>query len=108
MVCSGKKWGFGRIAWPRTHFCLFFGKRPKNLSEVEGCKVGFDTDPFRPLSPLRLLIMFIGEYAHQIDEKGRLAVPVKFRLALAEGAVVTRGLDTSLFLFPKEEWEKLN
>jgi MraZ protein len=51
--------------------------------------------------------MFIGEYNHSIDEKGRLAIPVKFRKALAKGAVVTRGLDTSLFLFPKEEWGKL-
>ncbi|HAU66332.1 TPA: cell division/cell wall cluster transcriptional repressor MraZ, partial [Candidatus Uhrbacteria bacterium] len=51
--------------------------------------------------------MFIGEYKHSIDEKGRLAIPSKFRNDLATGAVVTRGLDTSLFLFPKEEWGKL-
>ncbi len=51
--------------------------------------------------------MFIGEYKHAIDDKGRLTLPVKFRLDLAKGAVVTRGLDTSLFLFPKEEWDKL-
>jgi MraZ protein len=51
--------------------------------------------------------MFIGEYNHTIDEKGRLAIPVKFRQDLARGAVVTRGLDASLFLFPKEEWDKL-
>jgi len=51
--------------------------------------------------------MFIGEYHHTIDEKGRLAVPVRFRAELAQGAVITRGLDSSLFLFPKEEWDKL-
>jgi len=51
--------------------------------------------------------MFIGEYNITIDDKGRLAVPVKFREALAVGAVVTRGLDTSLFLLPLEEWGKL-
>jgi MraZ protein len=51
--------------------------------------------------------MFIGEYHITIDDKGRLAVPVKFREALATGAVVTRGLDTSLFLLPLEEWGKL-
>ncbi len=51
--------------------------------------------------------MFIGEYKHTIDDKGRLAIPVKFRGDLARGAVVTRGLDASLFLFPKEEWDKL-
>lgn len=51
--------------------------------------------------------MFIGEYHHTIDDKGRLAVPMKFREALARGAVVTRGLDSSLFLLPLEEWGKL-
>lgn len=51
--------------------------------------------------------VFIGEYTHSIDSKGRLAIPVKFRKDLAGGAVVTRGLDTSLFLFPKKEWGKL-
>ncbi|MFA6522551.1 MAG: division/cell wall cluster transcriptional repressor MraZ [Patescibacteria group bacterium] len=51
--------------------------------------------------------MFIGEYHHQIDEKGRIAVPTKFRGDLAHGAVVTRGLDASLFLLPLEEWGKL-
>ncbi len=51
--------------------------------------------------------MFIGEYAHNLDEKGRLAIPVKFRRDLSKGAVVTRGLDNCLFLYTKTEWEKL-
>lgn len=51
--------------------------------------------------------MFIGEYQHTLDEKGRIAIPVKFRGDLAAGVVVTRGLDNCLFLYPKEEWEKL-
>ncbi|MBU0670608.1 MAG: division/cell wall cluster transcriptional repressor MraZ [Patescibacteria group bacterium] len=51
--------------------------------------------------------MFIGEYSHNLDEKGRLAIPIKYRDDLAKGAVVTRGLDNCLFLYPKEEWEKL-
>lgn len=51
--------------------------------------------------------MFIGEYAHTIDDKGRLQVPVKFREELMRGAVVTRGLDNCLFLYTFEEWEKL-
>ena len=51
--------------------------------------------------------MFIGEYAHNLDEKGRLAIPVKFRRDLSKGAVVTRGLDSCLFLYTKTEWEKL-
>lgn len=48
--------------------------------------------------------MFIGEYKHNIDEKGRLAVPAKFRDALKDGAVVTKGLDNCLFLYSREEW----
>ncbi|MCX6786063.1 MAG: division/cell wall cluster transcriptional repressor MraZ [Candidatus Komeilibacteria bacterium] len=51
--------------------------------------------------------MFIGEYQHTIDEKGRLAVPAKFRAELAHGAVVTRGLDNCLFLYPKKDWQEL-
>ena len=51
--------------------------------------------------------MFIGEYRHTIDEKGRLAIPIKFRTDLAKGAVVTRGLDNCLFLYSIEEWQKL-
>lgn len=48
--------------------------------------------------------MFIGEYNHNIDDKGRLAIPVKFREALRGGAVVTRGLDGCLFLYTMNEW----
>jgi len=51
--------------------------------------------------------MFIGEYQHAVDGKGRLAVPVKFRKDLAKGAVVTRGLDRCLFVFTAAEWQKL-
>ncbi|HAT03853.1 MAG TPA: cell division/cell wall cluster transcriptional repressor MraZ [Candidatus Magasanikbacteria bacterium] len=51
--------------------------------------------------------MFIGEYSHNLDEKGRLAVPKKFRADLSKGAVVTRGLDNCLFLYTKTEWKKL-
>lgn len=51
--------------------------------------------------------MFIGEYSHTIDSKGRVSVPVKFRDRLSEGAVITRGLDGCLFLYPKGEWKKI-
>ncbi|RMD59747.1 transcriptional regulator MraZ [Candidatus Parcubacteria bacterium] len=51
--------------------------------------------------------MFIGEYTHNLDSKGRLAVPAKFRQQLKEGAVVTRGLDSCLFLYPRRQWEQL-
>lgn len=51
--------------------------------------------------------MFIGEYHFTLDDKGRLSVPVGYRTALNDGAVVTRGLDHTLFLYPKEQWRSL-
>jgi MraZ protein len=48
--------------------------------------------------------MFIGEYSHTIDNKRRLAIPSKFRRELGKKAVITRGLDNCLFVFPEEEW----
>ncbi len=51
--------------------------------------------------------MFIGEYTHSVDQKGRIAVPAKFRLELTRGAVITRGLDNCLFIYTKKEWQKL-
>jgi MraZ protein len=51
--------------------------------------------------------MFLGEYAHTIDDKGRLTLPAKYRTELAAGVVVTRGLDKCLFVFPMDEWKKL-
>lgn len=49
--------------------------------------------------------MFIGEYNHNLDEKGRLAIPAKFRAILKKGAVVTKGLDGCLFLYSKNQFE---
>ncbi|MBD3281282.1 division/cell wall cluster transcriptional repressor MraZ [Candidatus Uhrbacteria bacterium] len=51
--------------------------------------------------------MFIGEYHYTIDDKGRLSIPVGYRTELSKGAVVTRGLDRTLFLYPKKQWESL-
>ena len=51
--------------------------------------------------------MFIGEYSHSLDDKGRLAIPAKFRVALKGGAVVTKGLDNCLFIYTKKEWDKI-
>lgn len=50
--------------------------------------------------------MLLGEYQHTVDEKGRLAVPAKFRKILSEGLVVTRGLDGCLYVYPLDEWTK--
>src|SRR3990172_8885632 len=51
--------------------------------------------------------MFLGEYRHNLDYKGRVAVPKKFRGDLAEGAILTKGLDGCLFLYSRESWERL-
>lgn len=51
--------------------------------------------------------MFLGEYKHSLDPKGRIALPAKFRAQLKDGAIITRGLDHCLFVFGMKEWEKL-
>ena len=51
--------------------------------------------------------MFIGEFAHNLDSKGRMAVPAKFRQKISSGAIATRGLDHCLFVFTTIEWEAL-
>jgi MraZ protein len=51
--------------------------------------------------------MFIGEYLHSIDAKKRLALPAKFRGELGGKVVVTRGLDSCLFIYPMKVWEVL-
>ncbi len=49
--------------------------------------------------------MFMGEYQHTIDAKGRLIVPSKFREDLGEHFIVTKGLDNCLFAYPQSEWK---
>lgn len=51
--------------------------------------------------------MFMGEYRHNIDEKGRLIIPAKFREGLGESFIITRGLDHCLFVYPLDEWKLL-
>ncbi|PWU68961.1 division/cell wall cluster transcriptional repressor MraZ [Gracilibacillus dipsosauri] len=51
--------------------------------------------------------MFMGEYQHNIDNKGRIIVPSKFRDNLGEQFVITRGLDQCLFAYPMDEWRLL-
>jgi MraZ protein len=51
--------------------------------------------------------MFIGQYTHHLESKGRLSVPKKFRSQLEPGAIISQGLDGCLFLYPKETWVKL-
>lgn len=52
-------------------------------------------------------IMFMGEYTHSMDTKGRLIIPSKLREDLTEKFVITRGLDNCLFLYPLPEWNTL-
>lgn len=49
--------------------------------------------------------MFMGEYNHTVDTKGRLIIPSKFREQLGEEFIVTKGLDGCLFVFPQDEWQ---
>ncbi len=51
--------------------------------------------------------MFMGEYAHSIDSKGRLIMPARFREQLGSEFVVTKGLDDCLFVYSPEEWQEI-
>ena len=51
--------------------------------------------------------MFIGEFQHNLDQKGRIAIPAKFRKDFEDGLIITRGIDKCLFIFSKSEWNKL-
>jgi MraZ protein len=51
--------------------------------------------------------MLLGEHQHNLDNKGRIAIPAKFKEKLAAGAIITRGLDNCLFVFASGEWEAL-
>ena len=49
----------------------------------------------------------MGEFHHNIDDKGRLIIPSKFRYELGEKFVITRGLEKCLFVYSRTEWEKI-
>ena len=51
--------------------------------------------------------MFMGEYAHNIDKKGRIIIPAKFRDELGESVIITRGLDGCLAVYTLTQWEKI-
>lgn len=52
--------------------------------------------------------MFIGQYLHSLEVKGRLAIPKSFRQGLGKKAVVTKGLDGCLFVFPNQTWQEFS
>ena len=51
--------------------------------------------------------MMMGEYHHNIDDKGRLIIPSKFRFELGEKFIITRGMEKCLFVYSLEEWNKM-
>ncbi len=51
--------------------------------------------------------MFLGEFRHSLDKKGRVILPAKFREALRDGVIITRGLDNCLWIFPRAEWYQI-
>ena len=53
------------------------------------------------------IIMFMGEYHHNIDDKGRLIIPSKFREDLGNEFIVTRGIENCLFAYSKKDWQKI-
>ncbi len=54
-----------------------------------------------------IIVVFLGTHEHAIDEKGRLAIPARFRAELAGGMVLTRGFDRCLLIFPLPFWSEL-
>lgn len=51
--------------------------------------------------------MFWGEYSHQLDKKGRLIIPSRYRAKLTDKAILTRGLDNNLVIYPEETWQNV-
>jgi MraZ protein len=49
--------------------------------------------------------MFWGEFSHHLDDKGRLIIPARYRPHLSQGAVLTRGLDRNLVIYPHSSWQ---
>jgi len=52
-------------------------------------------------------IMFWGEYTHQLDKKSRLIIPARFRARLSDDAILTRGMDHNLVIYPETIWSQV-
>jgi MraZ protein len=52
--------------------------------------------------------MFWGEYTHQLDKKGRVIIPARYRPYLSTGAILTRGLDHNLVIYPQSAWQRVS
>ena len=88
MVESGELWDLVERTWREASF--------QKAIQREGHQIA---------ARRRCIMMFMGEYNHTIDTKGRLIIPAKFREQLGNEFVVTKGLDGCLFVFPMNEWE---
>ncbi len=53
------------------------------------------------------IIMLMGEFHHNIDDKGRLTLPAKFREELGDSFIITRGLESCLFVYTMDEWKMI-
>lgn len=51
--------------------------------------------------------MFWGEYSHHLDKKGRLIIPARYRSQLSDAAILTRGMDNNLVIYPAETWQQV-
>jgi len=51
--------------------------------------------------------MFLGQYEHSLDQRGRVAIPAKFRDAFPEGLILARGFDKSILVYPLSEWRRM-
>lgn len=97
MESGGEKWG--KVVWivDNPHAPL----APSPSSEQI-------RHPASSLTPrLNRGSMFLGRFNHNLDAKGRLAIPAKFRAGLADGMVLTRGIDRCLTLYPVDDWQSL-
>ena len=52
--------------------------------------------------------MFWGEFSHQLDKKGRLIIPARYRPRLTQGAILTRGIDRNLVVYPQDAWDTVS
>ena len=89
MVESGEKWCVVERMWQSG--CGAIHEVVRGETAISGDK--------------RVFIMFMGEYSHTIDAKGRMIIPSKFREELGEVFVLTRGLDGCLSIYPNDEWK---
>ena len=80
------------------------GESGKKCHEVVDFDVMRDALSWQTHLRLVVIVMFMSEYNHTVDAKGRLIIPSKFREALGEEFVVSKGMDGCLFVYANEDW----